>query len=100
MAGATKNTAKSNGRSRGSRSQRTPVPTPAPAPPASTGDTSPGPDDQAEPVDGVLVRVVRKEDGAVGTEVTPLGDVRVTELVTILELGLKGLRERLGLADG
>lgn len=59
--------------------------------------TENGTEDQ--PVDGVFIPVMYDEHGNVGTDVVLNGNVRVTEIQTILELAIKGYRQRIGL-DG
>lgn len=55
------------------------------------------PQEQPSP-DGVFVVVNRAEGGGVGTSIQTIGDVKVTEVQTILELALKAFRSEAGLA--
>lgn len=51
-----------------------------------------------EPVqDGVFVAKRVAPDGSINTEVIVSGEVVVTEVQTILELGVQGWRKRIGL---
>lgn len=52
------------------------------------------------PPDGVLVLVERQENGGITTDAQPLGDVRIAEVETILELGRQGWRSKIGLGKG
>jgi hypothetical protein len=51
-----------------------------------------------EQPNAVLIVRSRDEDGNVGTNVAILGDVQPTEVQTIIELGLAGWRQGLGLS--
>lgn len=62
-----------------------------------TEDKQPG-DDATNDFDGVVVAVQRNPDGSFGTQVFVNGDVRPTEVETILGAALKEWRTRLGLA--
>ena len=53
---------------------------------------------QEAPPNGVFVPVVYGEDGSVQVEVQRMGDVRVTEIATILEQALRNVRAQLGLS--
>lgn len=55
---------------------------------------------EAVDLDCVVVIVQRGEDGAISTDVVPQGDVRPTEVDTILELGRNGWRQKIGLVKG
>lgn len=46
--------------------------------------------------DGVLLKVERSENGDVSVMAIPIGDVRLTEIQTIIELGLHDHRARAG----
>lgn len=48
--------------------------------------------------DGVFIVVNRDENGGVGTGIQTVGDVKVTEIQTIIELALKAFRNDVGLA--
>lgn len=50
------------------------------------------------PQDGVFIAVQRNPDGGVATGIQVIGDVKITEVQTILELGLKAFRADAGLA--
>lgn len=52
--------------------------------------------EEDKPLDGVFVVVQRGEDGGISTDVAPQGDVRITEIQTILEVTLAGFRQKLG----
>lgn len=52
---------------------------------------------EEKPLNGVLVARVVGEDGSIFTDIQPVGDVQLTEIQTILELGLKAFREKIGL---
>lgn len=47
----------------------------------------------ATPPDAVVVLVMRDENGGAHTAITTQGDVRVTEVETLLRLALNGFRE-------
>lgn len=49
---------------------------------------------------GVLVAVERLADGSTSVSVHPVGDVRQTEVETVLGLALRHVREKLGLRAG
>lgn len=49
------------------------------------------------PMDAVIVIKTTADDGTIKTQVMTNGTVQATEVQTLLELGLKGWRERLGL---
>lgn len=51
---------------------------------------------EAQP-NGVLVTKVVNDDGGVATQIQLIGDCQVTEIQTILELGLKAFRADVGL---
>lgn len=55
------------------------------------------PQTEAQPQDGVFVLVQRAPDGGVATGVQTVGDVKITEIQTILELALKAFRADAGL---
>lgn len=46
--------------------------------------------------DAVVIHRI-EEDGQIRTVVQPVGDVRVTEVQTLMELGLQAWREQIGL---
>jgi hypothetical protein len=54
---------------------------------------------QQPPLDGVVIRV-RREGEQTHLDVTPQGDVRVTELPALLGLARKLSEERLGIGRG
>jgi len=66
-----------------------------PPPPMSHADSSApqngeaGHQVQDEITDAVIIRVVRQENGAVSTAINILGDVRVTEIETLLRIAQK-----------
>jgi hypothetical protein len=55
--------------------------------------------EEAAPSQPNAVLVIRKveADGTINCDAVPLGDVQVTEVQTILELGLAGFRQKVGL---
>lgn len=53
------------------------------------------PDEQVP--NAVIVHRMVDEQGNIQTEVAPVGDVQVTEIQTILELGIKRFRQQAGL---
>ena len=66
-----------------------------PAPPAA-------PDEEGTPIsteqpNGVLIVRQKNDQGGIATDTVPLGDVEPTEVQTIIELGLAGWRQKLGL---
>lgn len=48
------------------------------------------------PFNGVVIVREFNEDGGVGTKVILSGNVKPTEVQTIIDLGLKGWREQIG----
>lgn len=52
---------------------------------------------EEKPLNGVLVARVVSDDGSIYTDIQPVGDVQLTEIQTILELGLQAFRAKLGL---
>jgi hypothetical protein len=64
--------------------------------PPEKNKTIPDPETSA-PADGVLVQKVRAENGEEGIRVVPVGETRITEAPTLLELGLRVARQQLGL---
>jgi hypothetical protein len=52
-----------------------------------------------KPIHGVLVARTFDKDGNVCTTVQCIGDVKVTEVATILEIGLKGFRKNIALDE-
>ncbi len=58
--------------------------------------TEPKADEVTSP-NGVLVLRVVEDDGRISTTTQPLGDVKVTEIQTILELGIQDFRAKAGL---
>lgn len=73
------------------------------SPPAepTVPDIGPLPEDDPDPpaahTDGVLIVKVTNENGDISTDVVPLGDVRLTEVQTLLELGRAKWRAKIGL---
>lgn len=67
------------------------------------GELPPGmdaaPDGPKEQPDGVLVHRIDDGQGGFRTQVQVVGDVRITEIETILKVGLRGFRADLGLTD-
>lgn len=55
--------------------------------------------DEDKPLDAVIIVKTVTPDGNFGTQVILNGDVKPTEVQTIIEFGLKGWRSQLGLAD-
>lgn len=49
-----------------------------------------------EKPDAVVIFKRTDDEGNVTTAVQPLGDVKITEIQTLIELGLRGFREQLG----
>jgi hypothetical protein len=64
----------------------------------STADDAPTEEAATQP-EGVLVIKNTDEDGNIFTEIVPVGDVRMTEVQTILELGVLRWRSQIGLAS-
>lgn len=56
-----------------------------------------GKTDDDAPLDAVIVVKTVNEDGSLGVNVIPNGNVQVTEVQTLLEFGLKSFREQIGL---
>jgi hypothetical protein len=92
--------------SRARKTTAKPKPKPAPAaavgapdaPPEIVPDgASPGPGDQQQAPNAVIVHRIRKEDGSLEVAVGVLGDVTVDAAQSILELGIKQVRQTLGL---
>lgn len=54
---------------------------------------------KSEELNAVLVVKHRDPDGSISTSIATNGNVEVTEVQTLLELGLKGWREKIGLAS-
>lgn len=52
---------------------------------------------EVKPADGVVVLVTYQEDGKYVVDVQTLGQTRITEVETILGVGRKTIRERLGI---
>jgi hypothetical protein len=52
-----------------------------------------------QPLDAVIVVKTVSEDGTLGVKVVPNGSVQVTEVQTLLEIGLKNFREQIGLGQ-
>lgn len=71
------------------RKSATQKPAPSPAE-ATVEDATPN---------GVLIVKTTDEEGNIGTNTVPLGNVIATEVQTIIELGLKGWRQKLGFAE-
>jgi hypothetical protein len=55
-------------------------------------------EDQPQPPNGVLVVRIEQPDGTITTDTFPQGDVKATEVETILGLGLIGWRSKVGLS--
>jgi hypothetical protein len=55
------------------------------------------PAEEEQVANGVFVVRVEQPDGSVTTDVTPQGNVKVTEIETILGLALNGWRAKVGL---
>lgn len=53
---------------------------------------------EGEAAEGVFLNRIIGEDGSVKVFPAPVGDVRATEVSTIIELGLSGWREQIGLS--
>lgn len=51
----------------------------------------------AETIDAVVVIKQTAEDGSISTDVVLQGEVKATEVQTILELAVRGWRQRIGL---
>ncbi|MEJ7783164.1 MAG: hypothetical protein WKF96_00075 [Solirubrobacteraceae bacterium] len=67
---------------------------------AKLEQASPGADaGDASPVEGVFVVRVLHPDGGFSTQVIPQGDVRLSEVESILKKGLKGWRGQAGLQE-
>lgn len=60
-------------------------------------ETTEVPLDPEQAVDGVVVIKVTDDEGNINTQIQPLGKVQVTEIETLLGLGLNGWRAKLGL---
>lgn len=50
-----------------------------------------------ETPNGVLIVRTQDDDGNIGTNTVPLGDVTILEVQTVLELGLASWRKKIGL---
>lgn len=55
------------------------------------------PEPQAAPPNGVLVLKITDEQGNISTDAQPVGNVLPTEVQTLLELGINGWRQKIGL---
>ncbi len=55
------------------------------------------PEPDANTLDAVLVMKLTDEDGTITTNVITNGDIAATEVQTLLELGLKSWRQKIGL---
>lgn len=65
---------------------------------SATPEEAPAPEGEAqEQPNGVLIVRVEEENGAVNTDTVPLGDVKPTEVQTVIELGLGVWRKKVGL---
>lgn len=62
-------------------------------------DEDQGEEDSPPSLSAVVVHATRAEDGGVSTHVEVVGDVRVTEVDTLLALARKGWRERIGISE-
>lgn len=59
-----------------------------------------GTEDAAPPqeeVDGVIILRIKTEEGNIATDVGPLGSVEADQVQTLIELGLKSWRSKIGL---
>lgn len=65
--------------------------------PASVADAPADATDAPEVPNAVLVIKTVGEDGGIGTSIQVLGNVQITEVQTLLELGLKAFRNDVGL---
>lgn len=54
---------------------------------------------EEQPLNAVIVVKVEDEDGNIGTNVIPNGDVRPTEIQTLLELAINSWREQIGVGQ-
>jgi ACT domain-containing protein len=54
-------------------------------------------EDAPEQPNGVLIVRIEDEEGNISTDTVPLGNVKATEVQTIIELGLSNWRAKLGL---
>jgi hypothetical protein len=57
------------------------------------------PEAEVEQPDAIVITKIATEDGGVTTDVTAIGGVQVTEVQTLIELGLARWRAKIGL-DG
>ena len=65
-----------------------------------TAKTKPKPvEETPEPLNAVVVVKTTDDEGNIGTEVVMNGNVLPTEVQTLLELAVKGWRQRIGLVD-
>lgn len=78
-----------------------------PTPPAEPEVAAPAPDEdgktEAPPAnnvpDGVLITKDIGGDGNLKVNVVPVGNVQITEVQTIIEIGLRFFREQIGLSQ-
>jgi hypothetical protein len=54
------------------------------------------PEIEQEQPNAVLVQRIEGEDGQLSVEVQTLGNVRITEIETVLKLGLKLIKDKFG----
>lgn len=54
---------------------------------------------ETEPLNAVVVVKTVDDEGNIGTEVVMNGNIQATEVQTLLELAVKGWRQRIGLVD-
>lgn len=52
-----------------------------------------------QPLNAVIVVKIEDENGNIGTNVIPNGDVRPTEIQTLLELAINSWREQIGVGQ-
>jgi hypothetical protein len=54
-------------------------------------------DEVSNAPNAVIIHKIQSDDGSLNTAVEVIGDVRITEAETLMQLGLIGLRQRLGI---